>query len=590
MKINITKLQAGGYINYQPISTAPTPQQPAPAQQAPQQGDDVESYMDPSIMRRMLGKGITTDVMQYSQQLQSAYQQYQYMNDFQKNSYQGRQIRMMLKGDLGQLNALVRAKDDFDNSIQDAKTNDALDETAVTGQGMIVRDNQSGKITQVGFGQYAQNKDKYTALTNAQLAEQREYNTALTGNNAISSVLSFGRGMPKIQEEIYKIVNTIGNSKQTTATGSYDTGDAQNVQDLVQAAKAGAFKIKSGSSTDTNVPQIQAAQQALWMNLSDGSKAVLRARAAQLTTNPGDIDKLAYKMMSSLLDPHVTTSQSTTFDESAMKGPNGAKGAAPKLANWGSYGMAFSGANNTIPLSQIGPQGARIDGFASAIPTSAYTGKNDERVPLANAAKLNNISYISQAFTGNGDKVDPNLTSITGDAYVTELPYTQDADGNYKIDADGAKKFAQYEQAKKNTQLSPQEDFALREKFGIQNFKTKKFVVAEASTIDKDYFTDRDKNYYDPVTGADRDALQKIVDPDHTTNHMLSNNSAHKMLIYIPAKQLASWNALDGNDAKIPEQSYEITKGYNRGNDGTGQGTTYEPQQQVYSTSYLDNK
>ena len=208
MKINIQKLQAGGYVTYQPVSTAAITPQQAPQAQSNSVGqsetDTPETYLDPAIMRRMLGKGITTDTMQYSQELQSAYQQYQYMNDFQKNSYQGRQIRMMLKGDLGQLNALVRSKQDFDNSIEVAKSNNALDELAATNSGMIVRDNDSGKITQVGFAEYAKNKNKYNALTNAQLAEQREYNQSLSGNSGVFSVLSGAVGMPKIQEEVYK--------------------------------------------------------------------------------------------------------------------------------------------------------------------------------------------------------------------------------------------------------------------------------------------------------------------------------------------------------------------------------------------------
>ena len=592
MKVNIQKLQAGGYLNYQPVSTAPTPQQPQQAQQASQQGqgDDIESYMDPAIMRRMLGKGITTDVMQYSQQMQSAFQQYQYMNDFQRNSYQGRQIRMMLKGDIGQLNALVRSKQDFDNAVSDAKSKDALGELAATNSGMVVRDNDSGKITEVGFAEYAKNKNKYNALTVGQLAEQREYNQSLVGNSGVFSVISSAVGMPKVQEEVYKAIEKIGHSTVSSANGSFQSDQIDNISQLAEAAKSGAFKIKSGESHETNAPQIKMAQQALWMNLSPGAKATLRARAATMTTKPEEIDGVAYNMMSALLNPHLETKDTQTFDESMTKsGKASSGGLSGKMSDWGPHGQAFSMANDVVPLSQISPNGVRIDGFAAAIPNEDYTGKDNERVPLANT-KLAGLGYISQAFTANGDKVDPNLTSVTGDAYVTELPFTDDGNGNYKIDTEGAKKFAQYIAAKRNsgvnynqdgspaTQEDAQKDAQLREQTGVSNMATKKFIVANVSSFDNSYFTSRDKDYYHNIEGSDKEALQKILDPDGSlTKHFhFFQNDAHQHVIYIPAKGLKTWNAADKNYAKVPQEAYEITQGYGRGNDGSSyRGTPY---------------
>jgi hypothetical protein len=596
MEVNIKKLQAGGYIAYQPVPTGPQQQtQQAPQQPQQGQGEDIESYMDPGIMKRMLGKGITTDVMQYSSQLQSAYQQYQYMSDFQKNSYQGRQIRMMLKGDFGQLNALVRSKTDFDNSVQDAKANDALGELATTNNGMVVRDNDSGKVTQVGFAEYAQNKNKYSALTNAQLAEQREYNNALVGNSNVFGILSGAKGMSKVQEEVYKIVGSIGRSSTTVANGTFQSNEAENMNQLAEAAKTGAFKIKTGHSEESNAPQIQAAKQTLWMNLSSGAKATLRARAATMTAKPEEIDGIAYKLMASLLDPHTETKNTTTFDETLTKG--GKAAAKEQTAPWGLYGQAASGDNNTIPLTQIAPNGVKIDGFASAIPTEAYTAKDGSKIRLADASKLGNLGYVSQAFTANGDKVNPNLTSITGDAYTTELPFTDDGNGDYKIDYEGAKKFAQFQDAKQQLGLkySNPDDLQkiqeLKEKFGVHNMATKKFIVANASSIDNSYFSSRDEDFYKKLDGADKENAQNIINPTGagTTMFKVLHNDVHQHLIFIPMKSIKNWNSMDGNDALIPKESYYVRNGYGQGDSSfSPQG---RPMQEINTSSdYLNQK
>jgi len=598
MKINIKNLQSGGYLNYQAVPTNEVlPQQ----QQAPQQQnggptgqsetDTPETYLDPAIMRRMLGKGITTDTMNYSQQLQSAYQQYQFMNDFQRNSYQGRQIRMMLKGDLGQLNALVRSKQDFDTSVENARSNNALGELAATDSGMIVRDNDSGKITQVGFAEYAQNKNKYNPLTNAQLAEQREYNQSLSGNSAIFGVLNSAVGMPKIQEEVYKALDKIGRSSNTVVNGTFQSNQADNIAELAEAAKSGAFKIKNGQTTENNSMQIKAAQQALWVNLSPGAKATLRARAATETSDPNQIDGVAYNMMSQLLNPAYEEKNTTTFDETMTKGSKAAK-ASDKQADWGPYGQAFSMTIDTVPYSITAPdltkkQAVKVDTYGSAVPVEAYTGKDNEKIPLANT-KLAGLTYLDQAFTANGDKVNPNLTSITGEAYVTEMPFTTDGNGNYSIDIEGAKKFAQYLDAKKSssinynqqgnplTQEDAIKDAQLRQQTGVTGMQTKKFVAALTSSFDDEFFTSRDGDYYKNIDGTNKEVLQKILDPDGslTKHYHFWQNDARQHVIYIPMKGLPTWNAKDGNYAKVPQEAYEIQQGYGQGNDGT-RGTPY---------------
>lgn len=569
--MKIKQLQAGGYINYQPIPMVPQSQPADPQQQATAPQED-EGYLDKEILGKMLGKGITTDVMQYSQQLQSAYQQYQTMNDLQRNSYKGRQIRSMLKGDLGQLNALMRAKDTFDDSLKNIKSKDGLDEFAVTNSGVVAQNQETGKIDSVTFTEFAKNKDKYRALTNAELAQQREYNNDLVKNSNVFSILNFGTGMSEVKKEVYLVAGHIGKSSESNASGMFQSNDAQDIKDLTAAAKAGAFKIKSGESNTTNLPQLKSAMETMWRNLSPSAKAVLKARAVAEGAGPADIESTAKTMAASLLAPEAETSHSVTYDESMRGGSKGASGAAEKMADFGTYTGAFY-MRNPQPLTQIGPKGVKIDGFASVLPAPSYTDKDNLRGPLRNSARLNNISYLSQAFTANGDKVDPDNTVITGDAYVTELPVVKDDNGNYQIDEEGAKRYAQYQEAKQQTnegKITPAQDAELRAKFGTIGLTIKKLVVAEASSFDtKTFFSDRDKGYYDELSSDERRKLGEIVDPDHATVHhsLWTMNDAHKHLIFLPAKSEAFFGEMDGQKGRVPDTVYDVRNGYGGNND-----------------------
>lgn len=577
MKLKIEKLQAGGYLSYQPLPIIPDAQTPqvAPAEKEDDK-DKKDGYLDKEVLGKMLGSGITTDVIEYSEKLEQAHSEYASMSDFQKASYKGRQIRSLLKGDMGQLNALMRSKNMFDKSIETAKSNGALEEFAVTDGAMVVKERSTGKVTAVSFAQFAQDKDaespKYQALTNAQLAEEREFNKQLISNTTVFSVLNYGKGIEKVKAEIFASVQNLGKDKKSVQNGEFTQMDPEDVQNFVQAAQQGMFKVKSGQSIETNSPQLEKAKQAMWLNLSDNSKNVLRARAANQVGDSADIEKMAMTMAASLLDPQESTSISKTYDESMRAGAKGKGGGdKEKMADLGPNGQAYAGGTNMVPLSQIGPFGVNIEGFGNALPVSNYTNEKNERVSLRNAGKLNELSYLSKAFTVNGDQVQPDTTVITGDAYVSKLPYTIDAQGNYKIDEEGSKRWAEYEKAL--GQIPEQERTALKQselktKFDVQNFKVKKFIVAEASSYDPSFWGSRDENYYQKLEGPELDMLGELVDSKEDNVRDWIDNSAHKHLIFIPAKDEATFNNVDKNYMRVPESVYDPRGGYNQGRGG----------------------
>ena len=167
------------------------------------------------------------------------------------------------------------------------------------------------------------------------------------------------------------MVQNLGKQKNSLTNGGFQT-DQTDVAEMIAAAKQGTFKIKSGESMETNAPNIEKAKAAMWLNLSENSKNVLRARAAQVVSAPADIERTAGNMAASLLDPMLETDHSKTYDES-LKGPGGKGAGSGKetMANMGPTEMAFHGRTNVTPISQIGSGGVEIQGMAYALPPQA---------------------------------------------------------------------------------------------------------------------------------------------------------------------------------------------------------------------------
>lgn len=605
MEVNdrIKKYQAGGYVSYQPLPSPPQGGAVGPANEMAdtEKPEKEDAYLDKTTLNKMLGEGITTDVMAYSDGLQQAYMQYSKMNDFQKNSYRGKQLRNMLKGDLGQLNALIRGKKTLDESINNAKSNGALEEFAVTSNGMVVKDVTTGKITTVSFQQFAADNNtkekKYEALTNTQLASEREFNKQLMGNTGVYAILNYGKGIEKVRDEILKSVAELGNTKRSVSNGAFEPSDREDVQQLIEAAKNGTFKVKSGESQESNSPQIEKAKMAMWMTLSDNSKNVLRARAATTVQNPGEIEKYAMTMAASLLDPMLDTSSSKMYDESLSKGAKGANGGKPGANdNIDGYEAAWAGISNMTPLSQIGDQGVKIEGIGYRLPPSAYSDNENKRVPLQNAGKLNLVGKLAQAFVGNGDKVRANETMITGDAFKTKMPVKIDENGNMKIDEDGAKRWAAFEKEFKSLPISeqtPMKESELRQKHNAVNLVIRDLIVAEATSYDEAYsvFSKRDKKYYQDVNDSELNYFREALDPDQKTHaRNMVDYAAHKHLIFIPANDIFTARQADGNHGEITGGVHNVAPrnpdgtpriGFNTGAMGSNiiQGTTMGKQQ-----------
>jgi len=593
----VSKYQAGGYLTYQPLPVVPQeqPQVASAPDTSTSKKDKEVDGLDDDILKKMIGEGITTDVMAYSDQVKAAYQRYAMMDDNMRNSYMGKQLRQMMKGDLGQLNMLARSKKYLDNNIEKAKAQNGLDEGAISSNGQVFVKDANGKVATLSLSEFNADhnskESKYQLLTNAQLAEEREFNPQLLGNNNITNVISFAVGMDKVKEEVYKAASDLGNTTTNSISGAYGDGENSDMDALKSAVASGAFKIKDGTVDSTNRPQIEKAQAQLWAGLSAGAKATLRLRAATMVDKPNDIEQKAKDLAAEMLDPRSTVMHKEIHDETFKK-LTGGKGstAGDKPTDFGQFEMAFNLRSNVTPLRIDLPKGATVETTAAMVPALANQGKDGVAVSLQDNTNMRRIANVNSAFTVNGDKVNPRDTAIIGNSYIQWLPVIKGADGTMQIDQEGAKKWAAIQKANPNT---PQSELAI--KYGL-SLNLHKLVASEAASFGDStigwFDPRRDSDYYTPLDDATSKYVQDIVDPKHQRVHNTFNH-ASKHWIFMESLDQASWREADNNHATLPAHVFSANpynddgtinpNAYNTGRNGANiaQGIQYQQQQQI---------
>lgn len=326
MKINVDKIkkyQVGGSIIYQPV---PTPQfkpmmlppQGQPEQQAAAAGAQQTGPLSDDIVKELLGKGLTNDVMAFSTMVNEAYKQYESLSDLEKSSIMGQRLRNVMKGDLGQLNNLRRNKDLLTGAISKVEGNNAGSDFAVTERGMIIKDLESGRIAEVTAEQFAsEGGERFKILTNAELINEREYNPNLVNDAKSIQALNSAVGMNGVREEIRTVLSNLGEVSSGGSDQKYIfKGGAINskemavaIQQLVGQGADGFYKAGNSNSSTSNAKNIEIAAEAMWINMSSNSKSLLKARAAANGISADQLEDAAKEYAVALLRPSIKDKQ-----------------------------------------------------------------------------------------------------------------------------------------------------------------------------------------------------------------------------------------------------------------------------------------
>ena len=580
MKINenkISKLQTGGYLQYRPLTRQPDvipEQETAPAAKQGRAAKD-DSGIDDKGLEKLLGNGITNDVMAFSDQMKLVENEYASLSDVEKEGPKGRHLRQQLKGNFGELNALLRSKVTFDNAIAKASAAGGLEEFAVVQGGFVVKQ-ADGNLGKISFSQFAKDKASgemnYKTLTNSELAREREYNKGLIGNNSVFSILEYSKGIHNVQKEVLDIAGGLGKTSNSTSTGAYDEGTVEAMREAKIAAGQGLFKVKESQSMSTNKPQIERAKQVMWSMLPDNSKNVLRARAAMLETDPSKVEQRAAMLAMDLLDPRVDQAQTSVTDMAYSKGAKatGGKGGSDPLGEVGEREAAINGKTQQEHMELLSDYGVDIQTRMNVLPKDDITRKNKDGVIVPTtvaSSELGKYAYVNQATALNGDKIDPTQTMFTGEAYYTRIPVRKQANGGLTLDEEGAKKLASAENEIRN--LPPAQDNKMNrerimQKHGANALNIQEVVIAEAASFDDKYTFwglrgKRDSKYFKDADGATKQLLQEVVDPDGKGATNWIDYKSYKHLVIIPSKGERTARYADKNALYAPKSGWDLT-------------------------------
>lgn len=453
MRINkdrVEKFQAGGgFMSFQPLPMVPTQQQ-QPMQAAAPTGaeDNGGRILDDDTFKALLGKGVTNDVMQYSAQLQQAEREYGRMSDIERNTSRGLRLRATLKGDIGTITGLMRAREQFDKARDSATVNESMGDLAVTNRGMLVKDMTTGRLQEVGYDDYAKDmrageSRKYQALTNAQLLAERENNPSLVGDTQTLTALSNSVGMTKVKDEIYKALTSISsNSEKQTGNEYLDVQNekmAAGVASLIGNAQQGVYDINSMESETDNKQQVAMAMRGLWDNLSGSAKSLLRARAVQDGVQGDDIEKLAKQNAIELLAPKESVQHEkslvSTYNHDMTLDKRGMGGLAPIGANE----ALISKDAVHVPIQLNVGNNQKFTTFGAQIPGFFNQGKPVGQTSITNIDIVRGIGDMNSVYFGD-QKVDKSkLDSVIydgGKVVTVPIPYTTGPNGEIKPDLD----------------------------------------------------------------------------------------------------------------------------------------------------------
>lgn len=216
----------GGFVIYTPTPIIPPATSgAAPSGAASASASSSSSILDKDIMKELTTKGgLTNDVNHLIQQLQALEQTS--ANPYLSSANQISSLTMISK-----INELRNNKSMWDDAMNTAESSGGLGEIAVGNSGeLYVKDNK-GEVKSVTVSDYKKYKDKYQALSVADLLNERQNNPLLVGQNNLLNVANNSIGMDKISQYAQKIVAALG--KETMSSEKIYEKDAA-VRDLQQ--------------------------------------------------------------------------------------------------------------------------------------------------------------------------------------------------------------------------------------------------------------------------------------------------------------------------------------------------------------------
>lgn len=401
---NILKLQGGGlspamasYIQVpDPQPTAPYSTAGMSDQEATSNKKQQTGLLDEKQAALIRENGLPSDVEAFLSMVNSF--SFNFMNSGFMGSGATNTEMMKINATLGKIKY---NKDRYDDAIKNLKSNGGMQEIAVTTTGRMVVMDEEGKIKQITPTEYSKDREKYSPLTNADVADLRANNPALAFNtNIILSTLDNGLGMQEINKLVQDSVDKIG--KTTVQSDKYTSkvGNklSQGLQEILSEDNAdGVYKVTQKQSGQSD--KAKYALNYLYTTLPESARTLLRAKAAAAGMNP---DSGAYDLLTMIVQSRLTDDISTeiSYDKSASNSASGGSKSGDSLVQQGPLDMFINGKSTDTRTYHLNP-GTSVSYFAK-----------DARV--FNGLPNNDNKTLASTFTTLGKALDDTALGSMG--------------------------------------------------------------------------------------------------------------------------------------------------------------------------------
>lgn len=419
MNFNINKYQAGGLVTVQPLPLANQQQQVSePVSQQPTQTAESEkkSSLSNSMLEKLLGQGITTDVMAYKNELDKAKYEYAAMPDIVKNTAYGKSLKDIISGnDWSSINRILRNKESFQQGIDNVKANNAYDEFAVNSDGMVVQNRQTGEVTTMTAEEFANlnkgEKSLWSPITNSNLINEREMNPLLVNDTRIFSAFNNAKSITGVRKEIDSFLTNLGSTSETTTSNTFQRGKSKAllgaVQDIKKQVEDGVFDVKTIIKKSSNSDQLKAVLDEAMQSLSPSSIQLLKAKAAVKGVPPDKLDSAVQQYVALMLAGKLSSTTESTIDTQYAKdltadiGAGAGKGVGQGTVNKG-YFETLIGLNAPVGQIEINT-GSNTSYKAPASIAGSYRQQGKATGPMMVSDMTDLLSLVNQEDITVGD-------------------------------------------------------------------------------------------------------------------------------------------------------------------------------------------
>lgn len=203
MKVNIHKLQKGGFSTFTPIiHNIPQPTQSSNTSSS----KDTESVLDDEVFKELMkAGGLSNEVNELVNKLIEI----ESRSEFSYNDPRSRAASLQI---IKEIEVLKNNKEDWENAVKTAKDSGGLGEIAVKDNSLYIK-NDKGEVGTISMSEYKKYEGKVQVLTVSELLNERKNNINLVGRNDLFAVANNSIGLEKITSTIQNLVSAISTEK-----------------------------------------------------------------------------------------------------------------------------------------------------------------------------------------------------------------------------------------------------------------------------------------------------------------------------------------------------------------------------------------